>query len=153
MKASKTYKALDIALWFIHYSTLLSILKDEEMISNLKLQKLLYYAQGCYLGLKDEKLFNEDILAWEHGPVVDEVYQTYKEFGGKPIQVEQGDFDFENYKPIQQFLESIYAHFGKYSAWGLRNMTHEEDPWKNTPQSQVINTDLIKSYFKATYIQ
>jgi uncharacterized phage-associated protein len=41
-----------------------------DVISNLKLQKLLYYAQGFYLAIYGKALFEEDIVAWEHGPVV-----------------------------------------------------------------------------------
>ncbi|OQY42717.1 MAG: hypothetical protein B6240_13665 [Desulfobacteraceae bacterium 4572_87] len=55
---------------------------DEEagdLISNLKLQKLVYYAQGFYLALYDEPLFNEPIEAWTHGPVIRELYRSYNE--------------------------------------------------------------------------
>ena len=47
----------------------------------------------------------------------------------------------------------VYEVFGKYSAWGLRNMTHQEDPWKNTPNSGVISKESIKKYFKEHYIE
>ena len=50
-------------------------------ISNLKLQKLLYYCQGTYLAIKGTPLFEHPIEAWEHGPVVPEVYHQYKEHG------------------------------------------------------------------------
>ncbi len=52
--------------------------KHESAVTNLKLQKLIYYAQGIALGNYTEKLFGENILAWEHGPVVKEIYDKYK---------------------------------------------------------------------------
>ena len=47
---------------------------EEPDISNLKLLKLLYYAQGTFLALYGRPLFNESIEAWLHGPVVPDVY-------------------------------------------------------------------------------
>ena len=76
--------AHDVAKYFVS-------LVDEEAgdsISNLKLQKLLYYAQGAHLALRDEPLFGEPIEAWTHGPVVPSVYRQYKQHGGEPIPVE-----------------------------------------------------------------
>ncbi len=64
-------KAIDISAYFIDYAY-----RGEEygeLISNLKLQKLLYYAQGFHLALYDKLLFSEDIEAWQHGPVVRDV--------------------------------------------------------------------------------
>ncbi|MFK5281891.1 Panacea domain-containing protein, partial [Lacticaseibacillus paracasei] len=52
--------------------------QEEPDISNLKLLKLLYYAQGTCLALLDRPLFSETIEAWRHGPVVPSVYQAFK---------------------------------------------------------------------------
>ena len=49
-----------------------------DLISNMKLQKLLYYAQGYFLAIANEPLFHERIYAWTHGPVVPKVYHKYK---------------------------------------------------------------------------
>ena len=56
-----------------------------DSISNLKLQKLAYYAQGFHLAMYDTPLFPERIYAWAHGPVVEELYHAYKKFGANPI--------------------------------------------------------------------
>lgn len=81
------YSALDIAKWFLNYNLFLRNVDNEDTddISNLKLQKLLYYAQGCYLAMYDAPLFKEDIVAWAHGPVVREVYDEYKAYGSGGI--------------------------------------------------------------------
>jgi uncharacterized phage-associated protein len=52
-----------------------------DLMTNLKLQKLVYYAQGFYLAMMDSPLFNEPIEAWEHGPVCVPLYHEYKNFG------------------------------------------------------------------------
>ena len=68
---------------------------DEEagdVISNLKLQKLVYYVQGFSLAMNNRPMFEEDIYAWQHGPVVPSLYHNFKDNGAfgipKPV-----DFD------------------------------------------------------------
>lgn len=151
MERSK-YTALEIAEWFLYYNRCIMEDSDAEFISNLKLQKLLYYAQGCYLALRDKPLFDDNILAWKHGPVVNEVYQKYKNYGSTGIPYNanyQGMID----EDTENILKQVYEEFGQYSAWGLRNMTHQETPWKDTPQNGIINPDVIKEYFKENYIE
>ena len=148
-----SHSALEVAKWFLnHNANEQKINNDTEYISDLKLQKLLYYAYGCYLALFGEKLFSEPILAWQHGPVVDEVYQEYKGFGASGINT------FERVSDIfttdeENVLTWVYNTFGQYTAWALRNMTHRETPWKDTPQNEIISDDLINSYFKDNYVE
>jgi uncharacterized phage-associated protein len=54
-------------------------------LSNLKLQKLVYYAQAWHLALEESPLFEEDFEAWIHGPVLPTLYQKYESFSWKPI--------------------------------------------------------------------
>lgn len=146
------YKATEIANWFLSYNDYLREIEDEDTdyISNLKLQKLLYYAQGSYLSIYDKPLFKESIEAWRHGPVVNSVYQKYKKFGSSGIdEFDKSDID----KETESLLKEVYKIFGKYSAWGLREMTHQEDPWKETDINQVISNEKIKKYFKEHYVK
>lgn len=105
---------------------------DEEagdLISNLKLQKLVYYAQGFCLALYGRPLFPERIEAWQHGPVVPELYHAYKDNGAGPIPAPQ-DLDFERFSQDErELLDEVANVYGQFSAWKLRNMTHEEAPW------------------------
>ncbi|MDK0719587.1 DUF4065 domain-containing protein [Clostridium perfringens] len=144
------YSAQEIAKWFL--------IRDranngELEISNLKLQKLLYYAQGVYLAITNKPLFSEDILAWKHGPVIKEVYNNFCGNGANIIEYNPKDKDREVITKIESdenardTLEFVAEEFGQYTAWKLRNMTHEEKPWLSTNINDVINTDLIKSYF------
>lgn len=145
------YKAIDIANWFLQYNDYLSNYENEDtdLISNLKLQKLLYYAQGCYLAVYDKKLFEEDIVAWRHGPVIESIYRYFKEYGSRGIdKYDTVTIDSDT----SSLLEDVYKVFGKYSAWGLRQMTHEETPWQSTMINNVIDIELIKDYFKENYV-
>lgn len=151
MKRGK-YTALEVAKWFLNYVRQLNIDEDEEPITNLKLQKLLYYAQGSCLAILDKPLFDDPIVHWMHGPVVVSVYNTYSKYRGNPINYDE-TFDVVFDEETNALLISVYGTFGQYSAWGLRNMTHEEDPWKNTVSNQEISQESIKKYFIDHYVE
>lgn len=152
-KTRAKYSAEQIANWFLAHNNYVMAMGDAEYISNLKLQKLLYYAQGTYLALEDKPLFNDKILAWEHGPVVEKIYHKYKHYGSNGID-EEINFNSETIDlKTREILEEVYEVFGQYSAWKLRNMTHKETPWQETKRNNVISTEIIKEYFKENYIE
>ncbi|MCD4655071.1 DUF4065 domain-containing protein [bacterium] len=137
-------KAMDITSYF------LSCVDEEagDFMTNMKLQKLLYYAQGFSLALFDKPLFEEIIKAWEHGPVVPSVYHYFKDNGSGPIKIHD-PIDLEKYpKEVQDLLDEVYQVYGCYSASYLRTMTHAEPPWKNTPRNEEITHSLLIEYFK-----
>lgn len=148
------HTAKDVAKWVLQYNQteMEQAIEAIEPISNLKLQKLLYYLQGVFLGLTDQVLFSDKILAWAHGPVVEEVYQEYRRFGAAGItRIEEPE---ETYTEEEKYLMAqVLDEFGQYSAWGLRNMTHSETPWLETQQNDEIHTGMIKDYFKKHYIE
>lgn len=147
------HSALDVAKWFL-FREQNELVEDEcGTISNLKLQKLLYYAQGTFLALKDAPIFKEDIVAWVHGPVVVEVYNKYKEHNGNPIAYD-GDLSAQEFSCEEvSILEEVYKEFGQFSAWKLRDMTHNETPWKTTKKNDVIPQNIIKEYFEEYYVE
>lgn len=126
---SVTYTASTVAKWFIAYAE-----ADEADLSNLKLQKLLYYAQGHYLAEYGSPLFDDAIQAWAHGPVVPAVYHEYKHCGSGDIQLGDGDpFLFEDIdSATSDFLARVWNTYGEFAAWRLRDMTHNEKPWRLT---------------------
>lgn len=148
------YSAEIIAKWFLAYNRQVMSDGDAEYISNLKLQKLLYYAQGVFYAMKENVLlFNDPIIAWKHGPVVESTYHDYKVNGADGINFTE-EFDFASIDDdTTRILEEVYDYFGQYSAWKLRNMTHQEDPWKKTRPNQEINVELIKEYFLKEYVE
>jgi uncharacterized phage-associated protein len=139
--------AHDVAKYFVS-------LVDEEAgdsISNLKLQKLLYYSQGGFLACYDKPLFPEAIKAWAHGPVVPQVYHEYKQFGAGPIPVEQVDLDRYPIE-VRELLDEVNSVYGQFTASKLRDMTHQEPPWRDTPQSETISHEKMKEFFKTLVI-
>lgn len=119
-----------------------------DLISNLKLQKLLYYAQGFHLALYDEPLFSEPIEAWTYGPVVPEIFHEYKSFGSDAIPIPE-NIDFSKFdEQTVELLDEVYSVYGQFSAWKLRNMTYNEEPWKDAQVGDIITCKSLKNYFK-----
>ena len=147
------YSASAVAKWFLAYNRYTMNDTDADTISNLKLQKLLYYAQGVFLAVRGgTPLFYEPIVAWAHGPVVEAVYHEYKGYGSNGIDFDE-DFDFSLFSQVDHnLLIEVYNNFAQYSAWKLRNMTHEERPWKETPQNWEITKPLIQEFFLQEYV-
>ena len=81
---SKPAKALEVAKYIVYIAN-----RYGELITPLKLQKLLYYAQADYLVKHNgTPLFEEPIEAHEDGPIVQSVYEFFKPFGHGPILME-----------------------------------------------------------------
>ena len=74
------YDALTIAEYIIYFANL-----KKSPISNLKLQKILYFNQAEFLVMKGVPCFNDEIEAWDFGPVVPKVYRKYKIYGSGDI--------------------------------------------------------------------
>tara|TARA_B110000003_G_C16449583_1_gene457381 strand:+ start:200 stop:637 length:438 start_codon:yes stop_codon:yes gene_type:complete len=138
-----TTKAKDVAEYIIW----LDSQDDSDGISPLKIQKLVYYAQGFFLAVFDKPLFTDNIEAWRHGPVVPTLWQEYKDCGKNPIPLHS------DYKPglsseETDLIDEVFNIFGLYSAWGLRNMTHEEQPWIDHNEDRgIISQEELKRYF------
>jgi uncharacterized phage-associated protein len=129
-------------------------LSDEEAgdtISNLKLQKLLYYGQGFHLALFGVPMFPDEIQAWTHGPVVPDIYHAYKTYGSNSIPRPE-NFDPQDIsEEVRELLDEVYNVYGQYSAWKLRNMTHSEAPWVEAyakAPGSVVARDGMREFFK-----
>lgn len=141
-------KALDIASLFIQLANSL----PNDQIDNLKLNKLCYYAQGWHLAKFGEPLFKENIEAWDYGPLIREVYYTYRVCGKEPIQEPATDFDeSELPREVLSLLSEVYINYGKYTSAALIDLTHRAGtPWRQVYEpkmNNIIENDLIKSYF------
>ncbi len=142
-------KAIDLAKAFLK----LSDPDSGDVLTNLKLQKLVYYAQGFHLALTGQPLFQEELVAWEHGPVVVELYRTLKDFGSSQVILDDtiaADTFTEDQIDLITDVNKVY---GQFSAWKLRDMTHNEAPWQQTERNGVITHDKLTTYFKTQLAQ
>lgn len=156
------YKALDIARYIINYSN-----EQEYGISNLKLQKLLYFVQAEFLAYTSEKkpCFEEEIEAWGFGPVVPCVYQEYKQFGSGNIPTIIEYFEVtETWNIVKKIfnpnvikekdrnrISDIVDGLSEYSATALVNITHNQAPWSEVYEegmNNIISKKSIREYFE-----
>jgi uncharacterized phage-associated protein len=145
----KTIAAIDVAEYFIWLCN-----DSGSFITNLKLQKVLYYAQGWHLALKGKPLFDEDFQAWVHGPAIPYVYGTYKTFTYNPIWKKVAKPSIITTE-IETFLKEIAKVFLPMDAYALELATHREMPWlkarnglpMEATSKTVISKEDIKTYF------
>ena len=139
------YSAIDISKILISKS---NPQEGGELLSNMKLQKLLYYCQGLYYAKFEKPLFAESIIAWQYGPVVPSVYHNFKEFGSKGIPLDVVDNEIVLEKKEEEMLSEVFTYFNQFSAIKLMNMTHSEEPWCSTNMSNEITLDKLSKHFK-----
>ncbi|MFB9759168.1 type II toxin-antitoxin system antitoxin SocA domain-containing protein [Ectobacillus funiculus] len=132
---------------------------DDLRVSPLKLQKLMYYAQGWTYAFTGHKLFRDDFQAWIHGPVVPHLYDKYKKYGSRRIdedlgvKVEELSLSFEQL----QILHWVWDKYSKFEAKFLEDLTHMEFPWiqarGDLPNDRncnwIIKKEDIESFFKS----
>ena len=123
-----------------------------DAISNMKLQKLLYYAQGFALAILGKPLFEDDFEKWAYGPVLPVVYNKYKAFGSEAIPRPEGASLQDYTDDERKLLDEVYYTFGQYSAWALSEMSHATTPWRDAELGKIISKDSMKTYF-ATQVE
>lgn len=147
----KKYSFFDIANYFLCKAK-----KTGTPVTNLKLQKLVYYAQAWHLAMHDEPLMKgAEFQAWIHGPVIRDLWDKYKTYGYKPIdeQVTCPELDTRT----AQFLEEVIQAYFDKDAYIMELMTHEEAPWVQARKgyaidercSNTISEEAMKSFFRS----
>lgn len=146
MARSTAREIADYFVWFCH--------ENGDFVSNLGLQKYLYYAQGWHLCLYDEALFDDRLEAWVHGPVHPPTYGHFKHNLWNPIgdKVERPELD----ERVEAHLREVYEAYSGFSGWDLERMTHTEAPWREArggipddePSSAPITHESMRRHFR-----
>jgi uncharacterized phage-associated protein len=147
------YPALAVANYFIHKAAL-----EGRQIDPLKLQKLIYFANGWHLALYGRPLVQEPIHAWKYGPVVASVYHTFKHYGAGGIEVPaEGGFmvPTEDHE-AREVLDKVWELYGHYSGIQLSNLSHDpQGPWAHRTRSGIslgfgpkIQNEEMQKYFE-----
>ncbi len=137
------YAAIDLSKYIVS-----KCIKDESPISNLQLQKILYYIQKDFL--KEDRLaFGDDIEAWQFGPVVPNVYYRYCGFGAMPITISMGEYSINI--SDKKWIDSIIDAKRSVAPWDLVKETHKTGgAWDKvfsggSGNRKVIPVELIKA--------
>lgn len=141
-------KAHDVARLFIEIAASRNKDGGGDLMTNLRLQKLLYFAQGWHLARYGKPLFNEPIDAWKYGPVVPAVYYEYNENGKNGIDG-NGDIDLSVFDENEYALIlDVLREYDKFSTNELVSLSHVPNaPWSQTKQSSTIPQNEIQAYF------
>ncbi len=164
LRSKSPYQSSHIANEFINFS-----LRDNiSDLTNMKIQKLVYFAHGWNLAFYDKPLLNEPIKAWKFGPVVESLYYSLKIYENSPVTDLISDADFTDNvvfnwyyprvstcdKETNLVLNEVWRVYGRVSAFELVKKTHEKGtPWyiatdhgKNI--DIIISDNVIKLFFK-----
>ena len=155
------YRVLDVCRFVINYSN-----EKDYGVSNLKLQKLLYFIQVYFLVKGKKPCFIEKIEAWDFGPVVPVAYHEFKQYGSTDIppvnkfryvdeeatwdssvhEYDDNHIDDDDKKLIKLVVDKLSG----YSATDLVKITHLQAPWKNAYvpyKNNDITIEAMRSYF------
>ena len=140
--------ASDVAKYVVY-----SYWKQGRVITNLKLQKILYYIQGYSFKRCNEAAYLEDIYRWPYGPVVPDVYYEYNHFRAEPI-AEPSDAtmlaalkNLRKKDAILSVIDDVVRFSYAHTAADLVEKTHNETPWVTTKDAEIITPMLIAAYF------
>ena len=150
--------------------------RDSIPLSPMKVQKLVYFAHGWHLALTGQPLINEQVEAWQYGPVVDTLFHEFKIYGNQPIDDLATSYDWKsetwfapnvddpdyatciNVPLAKKLMDRVWDTYGQISAIRLSNMTHEPGgPWDlvvkeykgQVPKGTDIPWEAITKYFRA----
>ena len=139
------YSALEVANYVVKYSN-----EKNMPISNLKLQKLMYFVQAEFLVETGEPCFSEEIEAWDFGPVIPVVYRKYRVYGSANIPYFGGDLLSMIAPNDKERIIEMIKQCAKYSASKLVEITHKQTPWIESYSpyhNNVIPKDKIRAFF------
>jgi len=144
--------------------------RDRRPISQMQVQKLIYFAHGWHLALHDKPLSMERFEAWDYGPVVRRLWEHLRKFGSKAVTERVSDFAMVGgkFKTVvsrisdssntgdravaTDIIRTVWDKYGHFSAIQLSELTHiPEGPWagaRRSGQSYIDDHD-IERYFKS----
>jgi uncharacterized phage-associated protein len=135
--------ALDMAHYILKYASTKQI-----PVTNLKLQKLLFFCHGWYLVSKGSLLFTESFEAWPKGPAIYDVWSAFKEFGKNPIAIFPNDIDLDGNEEMMNGILDLYTPIDE---WVLVRMSHGKS-W-NAARGNLPPNAHSRSRIKSDFVQ
>jgi uncharacterized phage-associated protein len=135
----------------------LYILNSKYEITNMSLQKLLYYIEAFAQVLLGKSIYDNRCEAWAYGPVYPCIYEKYKSFGKSQIIVDEIDLTDCLDENVRKVIDYVLGNFAIYNGVTLKDLSHSESPWKNAHAgygakehcTEQISHDAITEYFLA----
>ena len=121
----------DVANFFIFKNNFEKISTENEsinydQITNIKLKKLVYFAQGLCLAILNKPLFNDILKTWTCGPVSPILYQKFRIYGSDPIKIDiVTEKVHNNFSQVEvNILNFVYKMFSNYPAYNFNYILH-----------------------------
>ena len=141
---------------------------DEKGLSNLQVQKILYFANMIHIGEYGSinPLIEDKFLTWEYGPAVDILYRRLKQYDKTTVKIDAFDDIVsimnektqkptkEEFSPHVKNLKDAYKRWGNFDPYKLIGISHwSEGAWRRTKNKgeSVISNHLIEEEFNARY--
>lgn len=139
------YNAHEIALYVINWCH-----EHGFIITNLKLQKLLYFLQGENCRVRHSRLISDDFYAWQLGPVIPEVYYEFAMYSSFEIP-EQKSLIPSFPEEEKSLIDRVLSKYAVKSTWDLVDISQSQDPWKYNHQvfgdRSIIPYQSIENYY------
>lgn len=129
------------------------ILESKGKMSTWKLQKLCYYSQAWAIAWTEKPLFDEDFQAWSNGPVCPELFNLHR--GMYSISdIGKGNSSLLS-EDEKDTINTVLSEYGDMQPYDLRELTHQEPPWKNArgnvpegePCRNIITKESMGEYY------
>jgi uncharacterized phage-associated protein len=134
-------------------------------VTNMALNKIVYFVHCDYLIEQNEPLVSAKIEAWQHGPVFREIYHEFKRWHDKPIksratkvdpvtgEVKIASLTFGTQE--KEYLRLLIGRYMQFTAAQLRAISHSEgSPWDvvwghegNANPGMKISNEIIKENY------
>lgn len=142
------YSSLSVANAFIELAK-----NEGKALTNMQLQKLVFFAHGYTLAFLDRELTSDTIKAWTFGPVYSLLYNTLRIYGRNPIQESlPGIPEVAQNSSELQVIESVWNAYKFHSAYQLSNISHNiGSPWHqvwNSDKFGEIPDSITRDYYK-----
>lgn len=141
------------ALHVAHYLISLRDVDSENgsyyQLSNLKLQKLLYYCQGAQYKWDHEPLFQDERFeTWEYGPTIRRIYNHFRQFGQNDISADTIPLSMTDAE--RDTVEAVWSQLKHLSPFLLVGQSQRETPWRTAKENGrlFLDDDLIRQYFQ-----
>ena len=140
-------QATTIAKWILLF------FNNKERVDELKVECLLYYAQGLSYRIFNKPLFEDEIMKWSFGPIVWTVAHEYKNdfWGDISITWSNKDLPILSKENIQ-VLDTLFVLFSNLSSWELLEMIEKEEPYLQTKEDDIILKEDIRDFFQSSYL-
>ena len=128
--------------------------EDGKPLTPLQIIKLTYLCQAWMLAMYGRPIFRQKVKAWQHGPVISQVYHSVKHYGKNPVHTTL------NVKPAifsqkeRHIIDEVYRVYGNFSGLQLSSLTHVDgSPWDQVTReysfrnNQEISHSLMEQYY------